>query len=61
MKEYDDKSYDTRHPDGSVKIKPRGFYTQPYKKGTGNSTVGHLFGHYAHAKDPYERPEEFEV
>lgn len=61
MKEYDNKSYNTRKADGSVKTKPRGFYTQPGKKGFANTTVGHLFGHIPYKGDPYDRPKEFDV
>ena len=28
-------------------------YTNPGKKGYGNSTVGHLFSHFSHSMDPY--------
>lgn len=33
---------------------PKSFVGFTPKKGKGNSTVGHLFGHYAYETDPYE-------
>jgi len=43
LKEFNDKVFNTRGPTGDVLSSPKGFYTQPYKKGFGNTTVGHLF------------------
>lgn len=43
MKEFDDKTYHTRDKDGRIITQPKNFLTNPYKKGFGNTTVGHLF------------------
>lgn len=61
MKEFNDKVYNTRHGDGSVITKPRNFFTQPHKKGFGNTTTGHLFEPVKYESDPYDRPKEYDV
>lgn len=39
----------------------KNFYTNPAKRGKGNTTVGHLFDSYNHMPDPYERLKEQEL
>lgn len=61
MKEFDDKTYHTRDKNGNIITQPKNFLTNPYKKGFGNTTVGHLFGPVKYVQDPYNRPKEFDI
>ena len=61
MKEYNDKVYNTRDVNGKIKTQPKNFYSQPYKKGFGNTTVGHLFEPIKYQVDPFQRPNELDI
>jgi hypothetical protein len=61
MKEFNDKSYQTRGPNGEILVSPKNFYTAPYKKGFGNSTVGHLFEPIKYESEPHNRFKEFDI
>jgi hypothetical protein len=61
MKEFNDKVYNTKGPDGKIILPPRNFYTNPYKKGFGNSTVGHLFEPVKYESEPNQRGREFDI
>lgn len=47
-----------RDSNGSVTTGPKNFLTRPLKKGSGNTTYGHLFSSYQYVEDPYDRARE---
>jgi len=61
MKEFNEKEYNKRGPDGKIITENKNFYTNPYKKGLGNTTVGHLFEPVNYKSSPFNRPKELDV
>ena len=60
MKEFEDKTYNTRDEHGNVKTGKKNVTTNNVKRGFGSTTVGHLFGSYKYEGAPYDNQHNME-
>ena len=60
MKQFDDKTYNTRDEHGNVKVGQKNVTTNNMKKGFGSTNSEHLFGTYKYMGSPYDNQREQE-